>query len=119
MRTFRLLIGAGAAAALRYPGDDQPILDSAASERNTRFLGVADLTAAARANGALFDAERRSDLSEVLVRTPAFAGARLGCRFVRCACNDFLVCFDDLPKLEKASSTISLGFQMTSNLPMC
>lgn len=78
IRTFRFLIGAGAAVALRYPGDDQPILDSAASARSTRFLGVADLTAAALANGDLFAADRRSDLSESLVRMPTFAGARLG-----------------------------------------
>ena len=78
IRTLRLLIGAGAAAALRYPGDDQPILDSAASARSTRFLGVADLTAAALAKGDLLAADRRSDLSESLVRTPAFAGVRLG-----------------------------------------
>ncbi len=48
MRTLRFLIGAGAAIALRYPGDDQPIFDSAASERNGRFFGLACFTAAAR-----------------------------------------------------------------------
>ena len=78
IRTFRFLIGAGAATAFLYPGDDQPILDSAASERSTRFLGVADFTAAALANGELFEAERRSDLSDVLVRTPVFVAVRLG-----------------------------------------
>ncbi len=78
MRTLRFLIGAGAATALRYPGDDQPILDSAASARRTRFLGVALFTAAALSNGDLLAAERRSDLSEVLVRTPVFATTRFG-----------------------------------------
>ena len=70
-------MGAGAAVAFLYPGEDQPIFDSAASERNTLFFGVAVLTAAALAKGDLLDAERRSDLSEVLV------AVRLGCRFVR------------------------------------
>ena len=51
IRTLRFVIGAGAAAAFLYPGEDQPIFDSAASERNILFLGVADFTAAARANG--------------------------------------------------------------------
>ena len=78
MRTLRFLIGAGAAEALRYPGEDQPIFDSAASARRTRFLGVADFTAAALAKGDLLAADRRSDLSESLVRIPAFAGVRLG-----------------------------------------
>lgn len=78
MRTLRRLMGEGAAVALRYPGDDQPIFDSAASARNTRFFGVADLTAAALVNGDLLAAERRSDLSESLVRIPALGGARLG-----------------------------------------
>ena len=73
IRTLRFLIGAGAAAALRYPGDDQPIFDSAASARKTRFFGVADFTAAALAKGDLLAAERRSDLSESLVRTPVLA----------------------------------------------
>ena len=78
IRTLRFLIGAGAATAFRYPGEDQPILDSAASERRTLFLGVADFTAAALAKGDLLEAERRSDLSEELVLTPSFVTARLG-----------------------------------------
>ena len=44
-------MGAGAGLALRQPGDDQPIFDSAASDRNTRFLGDDFLTAAARSKG--------------------------------------------------------------------
>jgi hypothetical protein len=76
--TLRFLIGAGAAIAFLYPGDDQPILDSAASERSTRFLGAAVFTAAARSKGDLLEVERRSDLSEALVRTPALVVVRLG-----------------------------------------
>ena len=61
MRTLRFLMGAGAAIALRYPGDDQPILDSAASERRGRFVDFAALTAVARSNADLPEEVRLVD----------------------------------------------------------
>lgn len=81
IRTFRFLMGAGAATALRYPGDDQPILDSAASERNGRFFDLDVFTAAARSKADLPVDERPEDF------------------FVCDVCNDFFVCLLDRARL--------------------